>query len=107
MFITSVQNSGLDSASNTDTKTYTEQEWREHPEDFKLIAFTFDDAPSYSGTSNNTTSMIDTMNKYYGSGTLFVEKKNITEHGVTILEYAVEKGFELGSHTYSHRSILY
>ena len=102
---TSNQHSDSDVLSNIDAKTYTEQDWRAHPGDFKLIAFTFDDAPSYSGTRNNTTAMIDTMNKYNGSGTLFILGNNITEHGVALLEYAVKKGFELGNHTYSHRSV--
>lgn len=88
---TSNQHSDSDVLSNTDAKTYTEQDWRAHPGDFKLIAFTFDDAPSYSGTRNNTTAMIDTMNKYNGSGTLFILGNNITEHGVALLEYAVKK----------------
>ena len=38
--------------------------WRKHPEDFKLIALTFDDAPSYSSISdNNTVKIIDAINK--------------------------------------------
>ena len=78
-------------------------DWRTHPQDFKLIAFTFDDAPSYSGAGNNaTTKIIDTLYRYEGAGTLFVTGNSIKNNGTGLLEYALENGFELGNHTYSH-----
>ena len=77
--------------------------WRKHPEDFKLIALTFDDAPSYSSISdNNTVKIIDAINKYEGTGTLFVQGTTIEANGIGLLYYALECGFELGNHTYSH-----
>lgn len=78
-------------------------DWKKHPEDFKLIALTFDDAPSYNSISdNNTVTIIDAINKYEGAGTLFVQGTAIEAHGTALLYYALENGFELGNHTYSH-----
>lgn len=78
-------------------------QWKKNPEDYKLIAFTFDDAPYYSAaTGNNTATIIDTLNKYEGAGTLFVVGKNMNTNGTALLSYAVDLGFELGNHTYSH-----
>lgn len=77
--------------------------WKKHPEDYKLIAFTFDDAPSYSTiTNNNTTTIIDTLNMFEGAGTLFVNGTSIDGDGTALLSYALESGFELGNHTYNH-----
>lgn len=80
-------------------------EWRKHPENYKLVAFTFDDAPCYpNAENNNTVKIIDTLNKYEGAGTLFCVGKNIVppSHGPALLQYALEANFELGSHGYSH-----
>lgn len=79
-------------------------EWKKHPEDYKLIALTFDDVPSYSTIAfyNNTTAIIDTLNKYEGAGTLFVNGTSIEANGTVLLSYALESGFELGNHTYNH-----
>lgn len=84
----------------------TVDDWRTHPEDYKLIALTYDDAPSFSNASDNSTvRIIDTLNRYEGRGTLFVVGKNLTANGDALLKFAVDKGFELGNHTYSHNSV--
>ena len=73
----------------------------------KLLAFTFDDAPSFSGIGDNaTTQIIDALSKYGGVGTMFVNGKNIDENGVRLLEYALSKNFELGNHTYDHLKLV-
>lgn len=73
----------------------------------KLLAFTFDDAPSFSGIGDNaTTQIIDALSKYGGAGTMFVNGKRIDENGVKLLEYALSKNFELGNHTYDHLSLV-
>ncbi len=80
-------------------------EWRKNPENYKLVAFTFDDAPCYpNAENNNTTKIIDALNKYEGAGTLFcVGKRMDTAHdGNKLLRYALEANFELGNHGYSH-----
>ncbi len=84
----------------------TVEDWRTHPEDFKLIALTYDDAPSFPDTNGNSTvRIIDVINRYDGKGTLFVVGKTLQRNGKALLEYAVDKGFELGNHTYSHTSV--
>ncbi|MBO5746878.1 MAG: polysaccharide deacetylase family protein [Clostridia bacterium] len=81
-------------------------DWRTHPEDYKLIALTYDDAPSFSdATGNSTVKIIDTLNRYEGRGTLFVIGNKLTTNGDALLKFAVDKGFELGNHTYSHKSV--
>ena len=73
----------------------------------KLLAFTFDDAPSFSGIGDNaTTQIIDALSKYGGVGTMFVNGKNIDKNGVRLLEYALSKNFELGNHTYDHLKLV-
>lgn len=108
------KNSGTSSDvtdESTDDSTSSKEEttvddWRTHPEDFKLIALTYDDAPTFSNAkSNATVRIIDAINKYHGRGTLFVIGKNLTNKGAVLLNYAVSKGFEMGNHTYSHYSV--
>lgn len=97
--------SSVPSSSESDS-AYPNDDWREHPEDYNLIAFTFDDAPSYSSDSGNATvSMINTLIKYNGSGTLFVQGERLEKNGSKLLKFALDKGFELGNHTYYHKSV--
>lgn len=82
--------------------------WKTHPQDYKLIAFTFDDAPNASDAANaenSTVKIVDTLSKYCGAGTLFTIGKNVEKYGTDLLQYAVNKGFELGNHTYTHANI--
>ena len=96
--------STVENASSKEETTV--DDWRTHPEDFKLIALTYDDAPTFSNAkSNATVRIIDAINKYHGRGTLFVIGKNLTNKGAVLLNYAVSKGFEMGNHTYSHQSV--
>ncbi len=99
--------SAASSVDDTSSEEGTQvEDWRIHPEDFKLIALTYDDAPSFSNaTGNSTVRIIDTLNRYEGRGTLFVIGKNLTANGDALLKFAVDKGFELGNHTYSHNSV--
>ncbi len=81
-------------------------DWRTHPDDFKLIALTYDDAPSYADIENNpTVRIIDTISSFNGRATLFVVGRTMERNGSSLLQYAVNKDFELGNHTYSHTSV--
>lgn len=92
--------------STSSKEEATVDDWRTHPEDFKLIALTYDDAPSFSDTNGNSTvRIIDAINKYDGRGTLFVVGRTLQKNGKALLEYAAQKGFEMGNHTYSHQSV--
>lgn len=88
--------------------------WRSHPWDYKLVALTFDDAPFFSEAQGNiTTKMIDTVVKYEGHATVFVVG-NTTDNGknygaavlgTDLLKYALDKGFELGNHSFGHTNM--
>lgn len=83
-------------------------EWKSHPQDYKLIAFTFDDGPTStdgSDLSNNQNKIINTLNKYAGAGTMFIIGNKVNKYGVGQLQYAVENGFEIASHTMTHTAI--
>ena len=78
--------------------------WRSHPQDFKLIALTYDDAPSSRYTAMGD--IIRILRSYGGSGTFFVRGDSIGgSSGYDILKTAVDNGFELGNHTYSHPNL--
>ncbi len=73
-------------------------EWKSHSEDFKLIAFTFDDGPG------------DLMPKYVeyfaafdGAGTFFVNGRNIKgDYEYTKMQNAVNYGWDIGNHGDNH-----
>ncbi len=81
-------------------------DWRTHPEDYKLLAFTFDDVPSYTtAINNNTRTIIDAFVKYDGKATLFVTGTGIRQRGKELVEYGLSQGFELGNHTSTHADL--
>lgn len=81
-------------------------DWRTHPEDYKLLAFTFDDVPSYTtAINNNTRTIIDAFVKYDGKATLFVTGTGIRKRGKELVEYGLSQGFELGNHTSTHATL--
>lgn len=99
-------NVSSDSLSEKSEIVYKD-DWREHPEDYKLIALTFDDGPLSSSVSSDgkMIRIVNTLVKYDGAGTFFVIGKKVDQHGVAELNYAVSCGFEIGSHTYTHSDI--
>ncbi len=84
--------------------TVMNDDWRSHPEDFKLLAFTFDDGPDPYNTTSVTARVADLFAEYNGSATFFLIGKYLEqEGGVEIAKYALSKGSELASHSYSHQ----
>lgn len=67
----------------------------------KLIAFTFDDGPSYIGTNK----LLENLDKYNARVTFFVLGNRITNYKDT-LKKAYDMGNLIGSHTYSHQNLL-
>ena len=63
----------------------------------KYIAFTFDDGPNY-----NSSKMVDVLSKWGMRATFFVVG-NRAEKEADILLKMVDKGMEIGNHTYSHK----
>ena len=102
----SSQNSTTTSSSVTSSEEEIKvPDWKLNPGNYKLIAFTFDDAPN-TGNPNNASDpnvkIINAFKKYEGAGTLFVTGTNANSKGFKLLQYAVNCGFELGNHTYTH-----
>lgn len=67
----------------------------------KLIAFTFDDGPSYIGTNK----LLDNLDKYNARVTFFVLGSRANDYKDT-LSKAYKMGNTIGSHTYSHSNLL-
>ena len=80
--------------------------WTTHPDDYKLVAFTFDDAPNVSSVGNNTmTKLVDLFNKYNGAASFSVIGYAVNNHGTRVLQYAVDNNFELINHTMHHKNV--
>ena len=77
-----------------------------HPEDYKLIAFTFDDGPVFSEVGDNvTTKIIDSFDAYYGAATFFFTGRGLRGYGAALPEYAMIKGHELANHSDNHSTL--
>lgn len=81
-----------------DEKVNIDYEWKSHPEDYKLLAFTFDDGPSAR--------MADYVNlfaAFEGAGTFFVNGRNFKssyEYGMA--QNAIDYGWDIGNHGENH-----
>lgn len=76
----------------------TEAEWKSHPQDYKLLAFTFDDGPS-----NKTMRWVELFSAFDGAGTFFVNGYNIKgESDYKILQNAINAGWDIGNHGANH-----
>lgn len=78
--------------------TNQEPEWKSHPQDFKLLAFTFDDGPS-----NNMSRLVQLFSWYEGTGTFFVRGNSIIDDGSYIaMQSAIDNGWDIGNHGDNH-----
>ena len=99
-----------DSAGNTASRSgylaSKTDDWRLHPQDFKLIATTFD-CPERTDSAK-TQSIIDALAAQNGSATLNVSGESLAEGSakresqIELLTYALENGFEIGSYTWNN-----
>ena len=69
--------------------------------DKKLLAFTFDDGPSYIATNK----LLDNLDKYNARVTFFVLGSRVEDYKDT-LKRAHDMGNLIGSHTYSHSNLV-
>ncbi len=65
----------------------------------KMVAFTFDDGPSY-----NTIKIVNTLVKYDSKATFFLVGNKIEKYAKT-LDVLVKNGMDIGNHTYSHKEL--
>ena len=77
-------------------------EWKNHSQDYKLLAFTFDDGPSAEAQR-----LIDLFLQYEGAGTFFVNGQNIkSDADYTIMQNAINMGWAIGTHGMNHKNAL-
>ncbi len=67
----------------------------------KYVAFTFDDGPAYQ--NGLTKKFVDELAKYDGEATFFLIGDRINSTTAKNLTYAVERGWELGIHAFTHK----
>lgn len=65
----------------------------------KMVAFTFDDGPSY-----NTIKIVNTLVKYDSKATFFLVGNQIEKYTKT-MDVLVKNGMDIGNHTYSHKEL--
>lgn len=73
-------------------------DWKSHPEDYKLIAFTFDDGPS-----SNMARFVQLFSWYEGAGTFFVNGRGIKgDAQYNQMQNAINYGWNIGNHGDNH-----
>lgn len=84
-------------------KNYKEEEWRLHPEDFKLLCLTFDDGSVYPSYNDNDAAIkiAKVIKKYHGSATYFYTG-SAARADVDVAKWLVDNGFEIGNHSNTH-----
>lgn len=84
-----------------------DDDWRLHPQDFKLIATTFD-RPDFTDGTGRMELIIEALAAQGGSATLNVAGESLAEGSakresqIALLSDAIEKGFEIGSYTWGN-----
>ena len=73
-------------------------EWKSHPEDYKLIAFTFDDGPG-----GFMQKYVEYFAAFEGSGTFFVNGTKIKgDYEYGLMQNAINHGWNIGNHGDNH-----
>ncbi len=73
-------------------------EWKSHPEDYKLIAFTFDDGPD-----RYMQKYVDYFAAFEGAGTFFVNGYKIdNDYEYRTMQNAINYGWDIGNHGDKH-----
>ncbi|MEE0929119.1 MAG: polysaccharide deacetylase family protein, partial [Acutalibacteraceae bacterium] len=81
-----------------------DDDWRSHPEDYKLLAFTFDDGPDDYSPSV-TQKVADTFAANNGSATFFFIGNSFnTDTDPDVAKYVLTKGSEIANHSYNHKN---
>lgn len=88
----------LEENGQSDEKEEPSKEAIELYEDYKHIAFTFDDGPDAALTKK----FVDKLAEYGGRATFFVVGDLINERTEEALKYAVRHGNEIGIHAFTH-----
>ncbi len=101
--VSSSQISSTENASSTedtvnDDTINIDYEWKSHPQDFKLLAFTFDDGPS-----RRMQDYVNLFAAFEGAGTFFVNGSNFKSHyEYNLAQNAINYGWDIGNHGENH-----
>ncbi|MBO5725483.1 MAG: polysaccharide deacetylase family protein, partial [Clostridia bacterium] len=90
--------SNVSSTPVVDELVNIDYEWKSHPEDFKLIAFTFDDGPS-----SRIQDYVNLFAAFEGAGTFFVNGRNFkSSYEYGLAQNAIDYGWDIGNHGENH-----
>ena len=91
-------NSNVSSTPVVDDTINIDYEWKSHPEDFKLLAFTFDDGPS-----SRMQDYVNLFAAFEGAGTFFVNGRNFkSSYEYGLAQNAIDYGWDIGNHGENH-----
>ena len=95
---TSSQISSTVNTPSQDDTINIDYEWKSHPEDFKLLAFTFDDGPS-----SRILDYVNLFAAFEGAGTFFVNGRNFKgSYEYELAQNAIDYGWDIGNHGENH-----
>ncbi len=98
---TPATSSSVSSAVDTvsvDNTVNIDYEWKSHSEDYKLLAFTFDDGPA-----NLMPQYVQYFAAFDGAGTFFVNGYNIkSDSDYSKMQNAIDYGWDIGNHGDNH-----
>jgi len=84
---------------------YDPSDWRSHPQDYKLMAFTFDDGPANADFTMDdpAVKILNLMNQYEGNATYFYHGNAIRKDN-GMLKWLIDNGAEIANHSDMHIS---
>lgn len=95
---TSSNVSSIPSTPVEDDTINIDYEWKSHPEDFKLLAFTFDDGPG-----DLMLQYVHYFAEFDGAGTFFVNGTKLTsDYAYSKMQNAINYGWDIGNHGDKH-----
>ncbi|MBE6811116.1 MAG: polysaccharide deacetylase family protein [Ruminococcaceae bacterium] len=94
----SSQINSTESTKKEDDTINIDYEWKSHSQDYKLIAFTFDDGPK-----DLMGGYVNYFAEFEGAGTFFVNGRNINgEYEYNKMQNAINYGWDIGNHGDNH-----
>lgn len=109
LYSSSVTDSPAATAERVVALPNKDDDWRTHPQDFKLIATTFD-RPDFTDGQGKMEIIIEALVAQGGSATLNVAGESLAvghakrESQIALLSDAISKGFEIGSYTWGNNT---
>lgn len=96
--VSSVESTPSTDNTSSESTINIDYEWKSHSEDYKLLAFTFDDGPS-----DLMQDYITLFAAFDGAGTFFVNGRKFRgEHEYYLAQNAINHGWDIGNHGDQH-----